>query len=87
MNGPDVGDKAPDFTAKLQNDEEWTLSENLKKTGIILYFYPKDSTPGCTTQACDFRDAMPTFISKNWTVIGVSRDWLQAIFVLLISKI
>ena len=41
MNGPDVGDKAPDFTAKLQNDEEWTLSENLKKTGIILYFFKK----------------------------------------------
>ncbi|MEC7042038.1 MAG: thioredoxin-dependent thiol peroxidase [Candidatus Thermoplasmatota archaeon] len=74
MSGPDIGDIAPNFTAKLQNDEDWTLSENLKKTGIILYFYPKDSTPGCTTQACDFRDAMPVLSSENWTVIGVSRD-------------
>ena len=51
MSGPDVGDKAPNFTAKLQNDEDWMLSENLKKTGIILYFYPKDSTPRSTKQA------------------------------------
>jgi peroxiredoxin Q/BCP len=74
MSGPDIGDIAPDFIAKLQDETEWKLSEALNKTGIILYFYPKDSTPGCTTQACDFRDAMPILNSKNWTVVGVSRD-------------
>jgi len=74
MSGPDIGDEAPDFKAELQDGTEWILSEALKQTGIILYFYPRDNTPGCTTQACDFRDATQDLSSNNWTVIGVSRD-------------
>ncbi len=74
MSGPGIGEQAPNFTAKLQDGKDWTLSEALNETGVILYFYPKDSTPGCTTQACDFRDAMPLLNSENWSVVGVSRD-------------
>ena len=68
------GDAAPDFTAILQDGRPFHLQEALKESGIILYFYPKDSTPGCTTQACDFRDAKDTFDGAGWRVIGVSRD-------------
>lgn len=68
------GDTAPDFTAIIQDGTSFNLQTALKKSGVILYFYPKDSTPGCTTQACDFRDAKDTFDSAGWRVIGVSRD-------------
>jgi len=74
MSGPEIGEKAPNFTATLQDGNEWTLSKTLEKTGVILYFYPRDSTPGCTTQACDFRDAKTKLNNENWTVVGVSRD-------------
>ena len=74
MDGPEIGDIAPNFTATLQDGSEWTLSDALKQKGVILYFYPKDSTPGCTTQACDFRDANTKLNDENWTVVGVSRD-------------
>jgi len=74
MNGPEVGEQAPNFTAILQDGSEWNLQKALEKTGVILYFYPRDNTPGCTTQACDFRDVHPTLNAENWTVIGVSRD-------------
>ena len=68
------GDAAPDFTATLQDGSSFNLQNTLKESGVILYFYPKDSTPGCTTQACDFRDAGDTLGSAGWRVIGVSRD-------------
>ena len=68
------GDAAPDFTATLQDGCSFNLQEALKDSGVILYFYPKDSTPGCTTQACDFRDAKDSLGSAGWRVIGVSRD-------------
>ena len=68
------GDTAPDFTAIIQDGSSFNLQTALKDSGVILYFYPKDSTPGCTTQACDFRDAKDTFGSAGWRVIGVSRD-------------
>ena len=74
MSGPEIGEIAPNFTATLQDGNEWTLSKTLEKTGVILYFYPRDSTPGCTTQACDFRDAKTKLHNENWTVVGVSRD-------------
>jgi peroxiredoxin Q/BCP len=69
-----VGDKAPDFT--LHTDEEHktiTLSKLLGKK-IVLFFYPKDSTPGCTKEACDFRDHVSQFKNKNVEVFGVSKD-------------
>ena len=69
-----IGDRAPEFTAELTDGSKITLSEILKESGVILYFYPKDSTPGCTTQACDFRDNFGTLKSAGWRVIGVSKD-------------
>ncbi|GAB2975689.1 thioredoxin-dependent thiol peroxidase [Mucilaginibacter puniceus] len=67
------GDKAPDFTAKDQNGKTVSLSDFKGKT-VILYFYPKDDTPGCTAEACDFRDNYQSLIGKGFEVIGVSTD-------------
>ena len=67
------GDKAPDFTAKDQNGVNVSLSDFKGKT-VILYFYPKDDTPGCTAEACDFRDNYQSLLSKGFQVIGVSID-------------
>jgi len=67
------GDKAPDFTAKDQNGKTVSLSDFKGKT-VILYFYPKDDTPGCTAEACDFRDNYQSLLSKGFEVIGVSTD-------------
>jgi len=67
------GDKAPSFTAKDQNGNPVSLSDYLGKD-IILYFYPKDDTPGCTAEACDFRDNYQSLQQKGFTVIGVSTD-------------
>jgi peroxiredoxin Q/BCP len=68
-----VGDKAPGFTAKDQNGKEVSLADFKGKT-VILYFYPKDDTPGCTAEACDFRDNYQSLLSKGYEVIGVSTD-------------
>jgi thioredoxin-dependent peroxiredoxin len=68
-----AGDKAPDFTAKDQNGKEVSLS-NFKGKTVILYFYPKDDTPGCTAEACDFRDNYQSLIGKGYEVVGVSTD-------------
>ena len=68
-----AGDKAPDFTSKDQNGEEVSLA-NFKGKIVILYFYPKDDTPGCTAEACDFRDNYQSLIGKGYEVIGVSTD-------------
>jgi len=67
------GDKAPDFTAKNQNGETVSLSDFLGKN-VILYFYPKDDTPGCTAEACSFRDNYQSLLSQGFQVIGVSTD-------------
>lgn len=67
------GDKAPDFTAKDQNGKEVSLS-NYKGKNVILYFYPKDDTPGCTAESCDFRDNYQSLTSQGFDVIGVSVD-------------
>ncbi|MDB5009559.1 MAG: thioredoxin-dependent thiol peroxidase [Mucilaginibacter sp.] len=67
------GDKAPDFTAKDQNGNTVSLSDFKGKT-VVLYFYPKDDTPGCTAEACDFRDNYQSLIGKGIEVIGVSTD-------------
>jgi peroxiredoxin Q/BCP len=67
------GDKAPDFTAKDQNGKTVSLSDFAGKR-VILYFYPKDDTPGCTAEACDFRDNYQSMLSKGFQVIGVSTD-------------
>src|SRR6476646_8262341 len=67
------GDKAPDFTTKDQNGKAVSLT-NFKGKTVILYFYPKDNTPGCTAEACDFRDNYQSLTSKGFEVIGVSTD-------------
>jgi len=68
-----AGEKAPNFTAKDQNGNTVSLSDFKGKT-VILYFYPKDDTPGCTAEACDFRDNYQSLIGKGFEVIGVSTD-------------
>ena len=70
-----VGDKAPDFKVLDSNDNSVFLSElTAKGLEVILYFYPKDDTPGCTIQACDFRDNMERITSNSVVVLGVSKD-------------
>ena len=66
------GNKAPDFTALDQDGKKIKLSSFKGKKNIALYFYPKDMTPGCTTQACDFRDQQKNF--KSTVILGVSID-------------
>lgn len=67
------GSKAPDFTATNQNGEKVKLSD-LKGKRVVLYFYPKDDTPGCTKEACSFRDADDEYSKKGIKVLGVSTD-------------
>ena len=68
-----VGTNAPAFTAKDTNGNTVSLSDFAGKT-VVVYFYPKDDTPGCTKQACSFRDAQPEYQGKNVVVLGVSAD-------------
>jgi peroxiredoxin Q/BCP len=69
----EIGDKAPDFT--LPADGGGTVSlKAFKGKKVILYFYPKDDTPGCTKEACGFRDALPDFSKSGAVVIGISKD-------------
>ncbi|MDE0953359.1 MAG: peroxiredoxin [Candidatus Poseidoniales archaeon] len=71
----EVGQTAPDFEAELTNGDKILLSDILSSGGkVILYFYPKDSTPGCTVQACDFRDNFSQLQSAGFRVLGVSKD-------------
>ncbi len=67
------GKKAPDFTAAIDGGGKLKLSD-LKGKTVILYFYPKDDTTGCTKEACGFRDSLPDFSKTRATVIGVSKD-------------
>lgn len=67
------GDKAPDFTARDTEGNEVKLSE-MRGQNVVLYFYPKDDTPGCTKEACSFRDAFSEFEERDIKVLGVSLD-------------
>ncbi len=73
-----VGDKAPQFTLKSDKGIEVSLSQFLGKKDVILYFYPKDNTSGCTTEACSFRDNLPRIENKNAVVLGVSPDSVKS---------
>ena len=66
-----VGDKAPDFEKQDDQGKTWRL-EDLRGQKVILYFYPRDDTPGCTAQACDFRDHFNHFQKAGYIVLGVS---------------
>lgn len=68
-----IGDTAPDFTLPTDQDTQVTLSE-LQGKKVLLYFYPKDNTPGCTKQACDFRDQFSNFKKHGVEVFGISKD-------------
>lgn len=69
----EIGQQAPDFSAKNQNGETVHLSDFRGKK-VILYFYPKDNTPGCTTEACNFRDNYQSLKKEGFEIIGVSVD-------------
>src|ERR1700757_2658168 len=69
-----VGDRAPDFTLPSQSGEQVRLQDRLGERVVVLYFYPKDNTPGCTAEACAFRDSHETFTDAGAEVIGVSSD-------------
>ena len=68
-----VGQAAPQFTLQNEKGEQVSL-QDFKGKNVVLYFYPKDMTPGCTTEACDFRDAYEDFSSLNAVILGVSMD-------------
>ena len=72
--GIQVGDKAPDFTLPAQTGEQVRLSDRLGQRVVVLYFYPKDETSGCTAEACAFRDSYEVFAEAGAEVIGVSSD-------------
>lgn len=68
-----VGEMAPEFTLEGSNGEQVRLAD-FRGKNVVLYFYPKDMTPGCTTEACDFRDAYGLFQEKDTVILGVSPD-------------
>ncbi len=72
-----VGRKAPEFSLSGSNGEKVSLSDFKGRT-VVLYFYPKDDTPGCTKEACDFRDSAKKFTSRKAAVLGVSPDSLES---------
>ena len=73
----EVGTMAPDFTLLNQNGEEISLSQ-YRGQKVILYFYPKDNTPGCTKQACGFAQLYPDFTEKGAVILGVSKDSVKS---------
>ena len=77
MDYPEINKPFLDFELKNQNDEIVRLSD-FKGKNVVLYFYPKDNTPGCTNEACDFRDRIEFFENLNTVVIGVSPDNLKS---------
>lgn len=73
----EIGQIAPDFIAKGADEKEYRLSD-FKGKKVILYFYPKDNTPGCSLEAQDFKEYNKQFIEKNTVIIGVSRDSIKS---------
>jgi peroxiredoxin Q/BCP len=69
-----AGDKAPEFALKSQDGEVITLSDLLSRGSVVVYFYPKDKTPGCTSEAGAFRESYPKFAELGAEVVGVSSD-------------
>jgi len=78
LSGVRVGDLAPDFTLPDQLGEPVRLGQLVGKKNVVLYFYPRDATPGCTAEARAFRDAYDTFAAADTEVVGVSSDSIQS---------
>ncbi|MFZ4734475.1 MAG: peroxiredoxin [Bradymonadia bacterium] len=74
---PSIGAAAPDFTLAVEPGGTLTLA-SLRGRAVVLYFYPKDSTPGCTTESCDFRDRTAALTAAGAVVFGISRDSLKS---------
>jgi peroxiredoxin Q/BCP len=73
-----VGDRAPDFTLPTSGGKQVSLSELTARGTVVLFFYPKDDTPGCTAEACSFRDRYDAFAAAGAEVVGVSSDSLDS---------
>ena len=69
-----IGDQAPDFTLPTDVDHENVTLSKLRGKKVVLYFYPKDNTPGCTREACDFRDNINRFKKEDTLIFGISKD-------------
>lgn len=74
MSALSKGDTVPSFTLKDQNGNDFSVSDVIGKQNLVIYFYPKDDTPGCTKEACKFRDEFEDFKDANALVIGISAD-------------
>ncbi len=74
----EVGDKIPNFTLRDQNNNYFSIDSIVGKQTIVIYFYPKDDTPGCTKEACSFRDEFETFKNLDAKVIGISSDDVES---------
>lgn len=75
---PEVGQTAPDFTLASTDDKDVSLNEFKGKEAVVLYFYPKDDTPGCTAEACSFRDLRSLFHENGAEILGVSPDTVKS---------
>jgi peroxiredoxin Q/BCP len=75
---PQVGQPAPDFKLASTDDKEVSLNDFKGKQAVVLYFYPKDDTPGCTTEACSFRDLKSLFNQNGAEILGVSPDSVKS---------
>lgn len=73
-----IGDLAPDFTLTSQTGESVSIKDFRGQKSVVLYFYPKDDTPGCTAEACAFRDSYQVFTDAGAEVIGISSDTAQS---------
>lgn len=74
QNAMKIGDKIPYFSLKDQHGEMFNSDDFIGNVAMVIYFYPKDDTPGCTREACGFRDSFTAFTDKNIKVIGISAD-------------
>ena len=72
------GETAPEFSLPSTEGKNISLADYRKKKNVVLYFYPKDDTPGCTKEACDFRDALQRFNQKDTVILGVSADSISS---------
>jgi thioredoxin-dependent peroxiredoxin len=75
---PEVGQPAPDFTLPSTDDQDVTLSAFKGKQAVVLYFYPRDDTPGCTAEACSFRDLRSLFNQHGAEILGISPDTIKS---------